>query len=85
MKVKCKECNWNGLDRDLLIEDHPFDPQPIAGCRNKIYGCPECLHAAEGFITLCETEGCLLDASCGTPTKNGYKTTCYQHAPKDDL
>ena len=30
---------------------------------------------------LCDEPGCLNNVSCGTPTDDGYRSTCYEHKP----
>lgn len=40
-------------------------------------------------LSLCDEPGCFAHASCGWPSENGYRRTCYQHSnfekykPKD--
>lgn len=31
---------------------------------------------------ICDEPGCLADVSCGTPTANGYRSTCSEHEPE---
>lgn len=35
-------------------------------------------------LSLCDESGCFASASCGTPTKERYRWTCYKHMPKKD-
>ena len=35
-------------------------------------------------MDLCDEPDCYADASCGTPTKDGYRRTCFEHKPMDD-
>lgn len=32
----------------------------------------------------CDEPGCNKPVMCGTPTSNGYRSTCHEHAPKDN-
>ncbi len=75
LKVKCNECGWKGLDIDALEAANPFSPQDI------IAGCPEC-KSVDTLDVVCDELGCWQLANCGTPTDNGYRTTCNKHSPK---
>ena len=33
-------------------------------------------------FAICDEPGCCDQVSCGTPTENGYRSTCGKHAPK---
>lgn len=35
-------------------------------------------------VDLCDEPNCFDDASCGTPTKEKYRWTCFDHRPMDD-
>lgn len=35
-------------------------------------------------LNLCDEPDCFAGASCGTPTKDGYRRTCFEHKPMDD-
>jgi hypothetical protein len=74
MKIRCKECNWEGVLEQVLEAKHPFQDQVL------IYGCPKCLEA-EPFETLCDEPGCRDIYSCGTPSPSGYRQTCHKHIP----
>jgi hypothetical protein len=74
MKAKCTECNWIGQDNNLLSAPNPFNASEI------IRGCPDC-KSIESCNLVCDELGCKDFASCGTPTKNGYRHTCWKHMP----
>lgn len=73
MRVVCKECDWMGNETDLLIGTNPFEDY-------RIYGCPKCRSIDSTYIT-CDEPGCRNPVTCGTPTPNGYRSTCGKHAP----
>ena len=73
-KVICEECGWYGLGKELLRAQNPFDSADI------IYGCPKC-RSVDSTAIACDEPGCWEKASCGTPTKDGYRTTCGKHMP----
>lgn len=35
-------------------------------------------------LNLCDEPDCFAGASCGTPTKEKYRWTCFEHKPMDD-
>ena len=37
--------------------------------------------ALKSMVGLCDEPGCYDAISCGTPTPEGYRSTCYNHAP----
>lgn len=73
-KMRCPECDWVGPWDSALRAPHPF----IEG--EEVRGCPEC-RDIEDFILCCDIDGCIEQATMGTPTKDGYRQTCYKHAP----
>ena len=58
------------------MSKNPFAPAEI------IYGCPTCKQI-ENYRTACDVRGCWAVDTCGTPTKMGYRRTCYKHRPKE--
>jgi len=32
------------------------------------------------YANICDEPGCFEDVSCGFPTENGYRRTCYEHS-----
>jgi len=74
-KVKCNECAWKGVESAILTAKNPFYEGDI------INGCPQC-KSVDTIIYACDEPECWLDASCGTPTDNGYRSTCGKHVPK---
>ena len=74
-KRKCVDCGWIGLEEQLLKGASPFNPQEA------LCGCPLCL-GVECFVVLCDETGCTRECTCGTPTLDGYRSTCGRHVPK---
>lgn len=69
---QCTQCRWIGHGRALLSAPNPFEPE------YRLYGCPRCKDAL-GFDPICDEAGCMLVASCGFLTDDGYRRTCYKH------
>lgn len=61
-------------DAELLRAPSPFSDAIT------LLGCPRCLDA-ERMIRLCDVDGCMWAADCGTPTEAGYRQTCGEHVP----
>jgi hypothetical protein len=78
MKWRCRECDWRGGDSDLLRAPNPFDREDI------LIGCSKCKQA-ETMVLVCDEDGCLQDATCGTPTPMAYRHTCHRHVPDDSI
>jgi len=79
-KVKCnnRNCGWQGKSDELLRAPNPFDPDPD----DELIGCPKCKDIGS-LVSVCDEDDCWLDSSCGTPSKDGYRNTCYDHIPKE--
>ncbi len=79
MKVQCRECEWIGLEAELLRGENPFK------WRDTIEGCPNCFAPVPSYalVFLCDEAGCKSEGSCGTPTATGYRRTCMTHYPKE--
>jgi len=75
MKVICDECGWHGQEEEMLIAKNPFDES------ENVNGCPKC-KSVDSMLVACDEPGCWKQTSCGTPTPDGYRTTCGQHCPK---
>lgn len=73
-KVSCGICNWQGKDKDMLSGTNPFDNT------EEIFGCPEC-KSIDSLFCVCDEPGCWEIVSCGTPTEEGYRSTCNTHDP----
>lgn len=71
---RCCECGDICDDAVLLTAPSPFDPD------RTISGCPHCLEA-ETLEAACDVKGCWMRGSVGTPTPQGYRWTCHEHAP----
>jgi len=79
-KVKCKTCNWQGVDDEIdIVEDPKHDSDTVWQI------CPEC-RDAEQFNICCDEPNCWKVATCGSPTlSNVYRHTCDKHIPKDKI
>jgi hypothetical protein len=73
VKWRCPDCKTVTQDSKLLRAPNPFRPEDI------ITGCPGCRGVVE-FDEMCDAEGCNNAASCGWPSEQGYRRTCYQHS-----
>lgn len=36
------------------------------------------------FFNICDEDGCYSEASCGWPSENGYRHTCFEHMKKEN-
>jgi len=70
---QCDECEKIYLESDLLTAPNPFEPDFT------ITGCPHC-KSVECFTEICDEPECTQPASCGFPTDNGYRRTCFEHS-----
>jgi len=73
-KVKCEECGWRSNESEVMRAPNPWD----AG--GYIEGCPEC-NSVNSMIYVCDEPECWSEATCGTPTPDGYRRTCGKHMP----
>jgi len=74
-KVLCKECDWHGLETEMLRAPNPFDAEEI------LTGCPKC-KSVGSLVLACDEPECWQESSCGTPTPSGYRRTCGKHIPE---
>lgn len=74
-KSVCGDCGHHCNTENLLRAPHPFDPEDF------VEGCPNCL-AVDANVTVCDEPGCKKVASCGFPTRTGYRNTCGDHMRK---
>jgi phage FluMu protein Com len=58
----------------MLIAKNPFDET------EEIIGCPKCKDV-NTIVSVCDEKGCWKRVTCGTPIKDGYRSTCGKHAP----
>lgn len=73
-KVICTECDSIYNLRDV---DKVNDPKS-----DVVWSvCPKC-RFPEHIIFLCDEDGCKNRVDCGTPTKDGYRSTCSKHTPE---
>jgi len=71
-KWKCNDCGEISIESDLLVAPNPFDTN------QGITGCPKC-KSCYGFTEICDDPNCTLPASCGFPSPEGYRRTCFKH------
>jgi len=74
---KCIHCDWIGGIDQMLVAEHPFDPD------DEVRGCPDCKEV-NPFARLCDEPGCTQRATCGTPTPEGYRLACHEHRPAEE-
>ena len=75
-KINCRECDWQGDSKTpALLAANPFDPADL------VTGCPQC-RSVNSLEACCDAPGCREPVSCGTPTPDGYRSTCGNHRPK---
>jgi hypothetical protein len=68
-------CGWRGELSQLLRAPNPFDPL------DEVTACPNCKTLEGTTQHACDEPGCWKEVTCGTPTPNGYRSTCGQHNP----
>lgn len=71
---RCTECDEIFNEDQMLHAPNPFDTEQT------INGCPMCKEANQIEIA-CDVPGCRRPWGCGTPTAEGYRLTCGEHAP----
>lgn len=76
LKHKCNNCKLIVDESEWLMAIHPFINNVV------ITGCPKCLEI-NSFVQVCDEEGCVRDATCGSKSGDLYRVTCYDHRPKD--
>lgn len=74
-KVKCQECDWVGFVAEVLTAPNPFNAE------DSVNGCPQC-KSVDSITYACDEPDCWREVSCGTPTPEGYRSTCGEHRPK---
>jgi hypothetical protein len=77
-KVVCeaRRCGWHGMDDKALRAPSPFSDDILIAC-------PKCKEVGSLIVACDETE-CWKEATCGTPTADDYRMTCFDHRPIDD-
>ena len=71
-KLKCSECNTLLSLDEVLTAPNPFAPEETLQC------CPHCL-TIDKIYSLCDVPRCDSIATCGYPSKSGYRRTCGYH------
>lgn len=72
----CRNCESVMPTSDRLSAPNPF----VDG--DTIYACPVC-RQIDDFLVCCDEPNCNKPASCGWPSKNGYRQTCGEHMEED--
>ena len=80
MKVICDSplCAWRGMEKEVLKAPSPFNPE-----EDLLDGCPKCLQIGT-IREACDERDCWMEVTRGTPTKDGYRFTCWLHMPKTE-
>ena len=78
-KVVCTEgrCDWHGWDWEMLSAPDPFNDG------DTISACPAC-REINSVVVACDEPECWKEATCGMPTKAGYRQTCGKHRPREE-
>ena len=66
-------CGWHGDSATVLRAPDPFNE----GC--ELLACPKCHD--QTIRTCCDEPDCWEPDTCGTPTPDGYRRTCWRHKP----
>jgi hypothetical protein len=72
--TKCNECDAVFDPATFLRAMSPFDSH------DELLGCPSCRQCTDGFTRICDADRCRNTVTCGWPSKDGYRQTCYEHA-----
>jgi len=70
---KCQDCGWHGSDEEIISFADPVLEGNIWSI------CPEC-RAAEQFDNMCDEPECKQLATCGWPSTESYRRTCFEHS-----
>lgn len=75
VRLVCSEwrCRWSGPESEALRAPDPFNEG------DTLVACPQCRE--QTLHTCCYEPKCTSEASCGTPTADGYRWTCGKHEP----
>lgn len=77
-KWRCRECRLLGTTpNSMLSAPNPFDPGET------IHGCPRC-RGIDCFVVICDAHGCTKEGTCGWPSPDGYRVTCFDHWNRRD-
>lgn len=74
----CSEwrCRWCGPENEAIRAPDPFNEG------DTLIACPKCRE--QTLHTCCDDPECKMEATCGTPTQEGYRWTCGQHVPNEN-
>lgn len=74
-RLQCRECRAVLALADLMVSPHPFRRGET------VEGCPRCREILDA-VRLCDEGDCREEATCGTPTGQGYRWMCGPHYDK---
>ncbi len=66
-----RHCDWIGDESEMLRAPDPFNEGDM------LYACPKCRD--QSLVLACDEPGCKKQATCGTPTPEGYRRVCGDH------
>ena len=74
--LRCNEhrCGWIGTPGEILRAPNPFED-------GELHACPLCRDIGN-LRECCDEPECFTEATCGTPTADGYRRTCFSHMPR---
>lgn len=75
-----RNCGWTGTDETALRLPDPAEDDPDV---YMLTACPRCRDIRTSLQIACDEPGCFRPVTCGTPTPDGYRHTCYEHQPKE--
>lgn len=73
----CAECGWHG-DQPARVS---LTLDLGQGEEVSLVVCPQCRGIESTLSRACDEPGCAREASMGTPTPTGYRSTCWDHRP----
>lgn len=72
----CQNCRWTGTEEEVLKAPNPFADDDT----EQMWGCPTC-REPNMMRRACDEKDCWSEGTCGTPTPQDYKHTCFEHRP----
>lgn len=82
-RYECVTCDWTGQageEVQVVLLRKSGERESLG----MVSVCPECLSVEATLIRLCDSDGCHLPASCGTPIPGGYVFSCHRHVPNEE-
>jgi len=77
IRLACRNysCGWQGNNNGVLSAPDPFNEG------RELIACPKCRGVS--IRTCCDEAGCWDEDIVGMQTQNGYRRTCWEHAPEE--